>query len=339
MSNIRYSGHKTIFDKNKFEQIRDGEATIPTEDENLLYDYSNEIKEMKIKLEDLPPKISKWGFPYPKYNKKSCGIMLFKDSNPPTLLMVQKRCTYEFMDFVLGKYNPDSKPKLYGLFNKMTFHEKLDILSGDFRYLWYKAFLEDLCDIPEFNKEYYNHTPHSGFNIKVGLVKKPTIPMGTIHTLNIYRKYMNFVNTRQYKNTLVDVINNSQAGDPVWEIPKGRCDEGETHLGCAVRELQEETNISPKRYYIYTHMKPIYHTIEGYSTIYNTEYYMAMIKSDIPIKIQFKYTEQISELSKIQWMNLDQIHSLGNKSLHKLCKVAFKRFKKIKNKKYIQPLL
>ncbi len=278
---------------------------------------------------------------FPKNNTKySNGIALFKNSSPPTILLVQKRCTYEFIDFVLGKYN-FTKPRLYSLFNYMTFHEKMDIMTGDFRYVWYKAFLEDVCENRKFGEIYTSYMSNNFQESIVDNMYKPCTKMnmtkrlGNEYTIKLFEQYIKFISNEHLKNT---IISTSNTAEPTWEIPKGRLDGNETPLTCAIRELEEETNIPPHRYYLYVNQKPINYVLESNYITYNTKYYFAMIKNDINININYKNTEQVSEICRAKWMSLQDIFNLDNtksKTLYKICAVAFKRFKKIRNKKII----
>ena len=66
-----------------------------------------------------------------KYNstKKSYGLMCFRYTNKFEVLLVQRRISYGFYDFVIGKYNIQDMKKLTHLFNNMTNDEKITILS------------------------------------------------------------------------------------------------------------------------------------------------------------------------------------------------------------------
>lgn len=344
-----YSPYRTIFDKNKYESIMSGEEVVPNDDESLIYSDTSLPETALLTMADLPPKKSKFGFKYSRQVKHSAGIILFRKSIPPAILMVQKRCTYEFTDFVLGKYNPQNKNNLYRLFNNMTFHEKMDILSGDFRYIWYKAFLEDVCENMDFNKVY---SKYMSDNFQDGIIDKLYKPcinnntftkrMNSKYTVTLFKKYTEFISNKYFKSILMTVINNSNTAEPTWEIPKGRIEEGEFPMDCAMREIEEETNIKPRQYYLFSHEKPLMYSIEHPNVVWSTQYFFAMAKKDIPVSISFKNVDQVNEVSRVSWMTLEEIYNIDkskNKTLHKFCKIVFTRFKKIRNKKYIKPLM
>ncbi len=46
------------------------------------------------------------------------------------------------------------------------------------------------------------------------------------------------------KKVLICHPTNDYSGDGIWDLPKGRKDEGETELECALREVYEETNLN-----------------------------------------------------------------------------------------------
>src|SRR3989304_3957528 len=77
-----------------------------------------------------------------KVQKISFGIACCRiNGNTPEILLICKRWTYAYIDFIHGKYNSLDNFQLIELFNKMTFEEKLDILSLNFAQMWYRIWL------------------------------------------------------------------------------------------------------------------------------------------------------------------------------------------------------
>src|SRR5689334_7953221 len=82
-------------------------------------------------------------------NKKtnSVGVILCRRATPPggiEILMIRKRYTYAFAEFVNGKYSIRTnaqRKKLTTMFNRMTIQELLNIMSLDFSKLWYHVWL------------------------------------------------------------------------------------------------------------------------------------------------------------------------------------------------------
>ena len=55
--------------------------------------------------------------------KKSVGIILY-DKSGKNVLLVQKRHSYAYTDFVMGKYQKNNRRTLLASMNNMTIHEK-----------------------------------------------------------------------------------------------------------------------------------------------------------------------------------------------------------------------
>ena len=75
---------------------------------------------------DTPPKRH-------KVEKVSHGVSCFDAQDELRVLMVCKRFTYAFSNFVNGIYLSRNDDSVRALFNKMTIEEHLDILSLNFQ--------------------------------------------------------------------------------------------------------------------------------------------------------------------------------------------------------------
>ena len=85
--------------------------------------------------------------------KKSYGIALIRYNKLKKnyeFLMIKKRNSYAFVDFVLGRYNINNKKYIISLFNNMTYEEKLIIISLNFEMIW------DRFRLTHIYKEKYN---------------------------------------------------------------------------------------------------------------------------------------------------------------------------------------
>lgn len=138
--------------------------------------------------------------------KTSCGIACLKfENNKYHVLLIRKRSTYAFINFVNGKYT--YKCKLSELLNKMTVEEKQIILSFNYDFIFYQAF---------------GMMPNDLFLSRFQIGKS---------------KFNNLD-----KNKLKDLINKSACIQPIWDFPKGKHEPGEGNFECAIREFEEETN-------------------------------------------------------------------------------------------------
>ena len=263
--------------------------------------------------------------------KTSYGIACcrFNKKNKLEILIVKKRYTYCFASFVLGKYNKNQN-YLKILFNGMTIQEKLDILSLNFDILWYKIWME----IPS-NKP----------------LEEPD-EIDCIYNINLYREYLRGNGSDRYKfykqkkakfenlfvygdkNTLIDIIRKTSNGIILWEIPKGKKNNNETFMDCAIREFKEETGINYNNYTILFDLKPIVNSYTNFSTTYINKYYMAYETKHTNPKIDFSNNIQVSEIQNIKWVELDEIKFIDPSGhLFKLVKKIFLTFNN-KYKKY-----
>lgn len=194
-----------------------------------------------------------------------------KHKNEYQILLCQQRVTYEFIEFVFARYNVLDINKLAALFNKMTNHEKLLILSFDFDKLWWHINLHNIK-----SNDY--------------LAKK--------------EQYEIMVN--QKKTLLISLIEGSVNKELQWEIPKGRSNNKEKSLEVAMRETEEEVKIEPNCYNILTFKSPIKCFIEDYGIKYHMHYYIADYTSPYTLNPKFKDKHKV-EINNTKWWTLDQI--------------------------------
>lgn len=130
------------------------------------------------------------------------------------ILMVKKRYTFYYVEFILGHYASTDDNKILYLFDRMANEEKLEIESKDFDRMWVRIWRE-----------------------------KPTNS-----DADMYIKYLKckrkFEHTFSNPHKLLKLLSASTSSDFMWEIPKGHRNAGETELGCAMREFSEETELA-----------------------------------------------------------------------------------------------
>lgn len=205
--------------------------------------------------------------------KKSTGIILF-DNNFSKVLLINKRTTYAYMDFVFGKYDKGNSSAMIKMFNRMTLAEKVIVGSMDFNTIWYYLFLNN---------------------------KKTSL---------FYRSKSKFEscfidNGGRYLQTLLNASNINS--NTLWEPPKGRKNKKESNITCAMRETFEETNIKYDSYKIIPGEK-ITITIVGSSMTYKIIYYIAQACPNLAVNLQMNNKTQIAEIAAAKWI---PIHELG----------------------------
>ncbi len=223
---------------------------------------------------------------------KSYGIMLLgcDERAQTTVLIAQKRNTYGYIDFINVRYNKNDNKRLQSLFDNMTIHEKLDILSLDFDRLMYKY---NLININADDKQIFSEGCE--------LYKKKKF-------VEWKRKFeQNFCNTAGRKR-LKTLINSSSSIESMWDIPRGRkVNIREKDLNCAIREFYEETHIGPENYNILTDEQCVITQIDD-GIEYIFYYYVAVCNvPNLQPKININNYLQISEVIDLKFEVLGKL--------------------------------
>lgn len=229
--------------------------------------------------------------------RKSYGIALCRINaqHEPEIILVKKRYTYQFFEFVLGKYQKSDARYLTKLFNCMTYQEKMDILSLKFDTLWYKIWLE----VPGTDGV-LTCKREVGFNEKRYLYSYSKSK----------RKFESFLNDKNYLRKL---INHSSNSETVWEIPRGRKISNEKEVDAAIREFNEETGVDPRKYTILWNVKPIVTSYKDAGVVYKTTYYLAQLDpkhANFEPKVYFSSYNQIIEVEAIKWCSSHDVQAL-----------------------------
>lgn len=233
------------------------------------------------------------------------------------ILMIQKRCTYYYVMFVLGKYNVSNNKRLMYLFNGMSNQEKVTIMSMDFSLIYYHMFLT--------RPESVGRGPSDELAKYMGL-----------------KKHFECAFLEDGGIKLRAFISSSQNRGFVWEIPKGRkYRHDEKDIDCAIREFTEETGIKPEDYKLLLHIPPKTMSYVDAGVRYVYYYYIAIHTpksdkaSDFQWKntshamINFNYNAQITEAIDMQWMSLPALRVLDKGGhIHKFTKTLFKILRK-----------
>tara|TARA_Y100000816_G_scaffold290740_1_gene280204 strand:+ start:111 stop:917 length:807 start_codon:yes stop_codon:yes gene_type:complete len=223
------------------------------------------------------------------HNYKNCknpiisyGIMLFNYCNNEfNLLMVQRKDSIAYIEFIRGKYSISNTTKLVNLLQNITKNELYNIINYDFDYLWNKLWSSniDTTSIQKFEKEY-----SSSFK-KFNYIKSHS------NSINIY--------------TLLPVLNMIYT-DTEWGIPKGRRNINELDIEVANREFQEETNLNSDDYTILNSISPIRERFLGTNKLkYDHIYYIAISYKNITPIINQSNINQIIEIKNVKWFNKD----------------------------------
>ncbi len=210
----------------------------------------------------------------------SCGILLLRGIFEPltlpadpkniSVLMVKRKDSMAYMEFIRGKYDLTDIPFIKRLISNMTRHEQELIMLEEFDTLWTKLWGQgrDTHSVEyELAKKSYNMLDRQGL-----VLQCPS----------------NYI-------------------EPEWGFPKGRRSKGETDIQCAVREFEEETNIAKDCYKIYDDLV-FTEIFKGTNDVqYKHIYFVATLINSKSIKPNQKLTQtQRREVSAVGWKTIKQ---------------------------------
>ena len=213
----------------------------------------------------------------------SIGIIVYKEDykNKLQFLGVKRKDTYGYVDFIRGKYCVNDIDYITMLFNIMTKEERDTIIENDFDKLWDGLWRFTFVD--NYRSDYIRS--RDKFNI---LAEKK--------------------NNSRDGSIISDIISatNTNWLDQEWGFPKGRRNNKELPLDCAIREFTEETGYDSKSIKILTNVIPFEETFIGSNgKMYKNIYYVAKYNdtSDCPQMGGF----QRSEISDMKWIKEEDI--------------------------------
>jgi 8-oxo-dGTP pyrophosphatase MutT (NUDIX family) len=213
----------------------------------------------------------------------SFGIVCYRinETNQIEYLLIQRKDSLGYVDFLRGKYNENNNFQLKNIINEMTEIEKNNILNYKYNELWDKLW-------NKINEKY---------DIK-------------------NEEKFNYIKTNKSFLFITDKI----WLEPEWGFPKGRRNYKEKDIDCAIREFEEETgynkhnlmfikNLNPfEEIFTGSNLKSYKHKyfltyIEYINTINNTNFQ----KSEIGDMNWFTYDVC---LEKIRFYNTEKINIL-----------------------------
>jgi 8-oxo-dGTP pyrophosphatase MutT (NUDIX family) len=208
----------------------------------------------------------------------SCGLLLIDRPTLPVdptairVLMIRRKDSMSFAEFMRGKYDPTDIPYLSTLVRNMTLKEQAALVSDSFETLWRQLWGDDRTSadfIPSRDRFYQ------------------------VDRMALMRN------------------NLSEYTEPEWGFPKGRRMRGETDLACAVREFGEETNV-PRDAYVVLKNIILEETFTGLNAVqYKHIYFVALLKQPEVVNLSQRFTPmQRREISGLAWKTLDEAAAL-----------------------------
>lgn len=206
----------------------------------------------------------------------SYGIIHVMDNK---YLMICRRKTLGFTDFIRGKYSCRNIKHIHNLIHEMTLTEKKNVLEQDFNTLWC-----DLWGISSSNSIDELHAQDKFNTIKKGYM---------VDNIHICLQQLIQSSTTTWET-------------PEWGFPKGRRNPYETELACALREYEEETGYDKHTLQLLENVLPYEEIFIGSNyKSYTHKYYIAF--SDT-VCVKHKFQE--SEVSDMKWFTYEEAISI-----------------------------
>ncbi len=218
----------------------------------------------------------------------SIGVIAFRinPSNNVEYLLIRRKDTLGFIDFLRGKYSLNNKDYILNMLKQMTIYEINGLLKNDFGTLW--TGLWGNQNTTKYKNE--ENISRDKFN---NLIKG-------VH--------MDAISFSFSLKTLIDEIHEQDMWiEPEWGFPKGRRNFMEKDYECALREFSEETGYDTKLIKNVNNVLPFEEIFTGSNyKSYKHKYYLALIDNQTCNITNF----QKSEVSNIRWASLEECNEL-----------------------------
>lgn len=208
------------------------------------------------------------------------------DSDKLEFLMIQRKDTLGYIEFMRGKYNISNTDYIQSLFNQMTNDELERIETVDFESLWNS--LWDYQISRQYKQEYDN-----------ALEKYELLKIGGNDEIPV-KKLSEYIETagREWIT-------------PEWGFPKGRRSLRESEITCALREFGEETGLTESQCVIIKNLLPLEENFLGGNRIhYRHRYFLAYCRQNTQVKIEASNKIMNREISDIKWVAFNDAMNL-----------------------------
>lgn len=222
-------------------------------------------------------------YKYCKLPITSNGIINVNIGEKRTYLMIRRKHSLGFVEFMRGRYSINNVHYLMNIIDEMTLEEKDQLCNNDFHTLWKTLWGINSNDIrykPEEKITFDKFT-----QLKEGIMYKDKF-----YTLEMLIK--------ESKTTWTE---------PEWGFPKGRRNYKEKDLNCALREYEEETGLKKSNIKILSNILPFDEIFTGSNyKSYKHTYYVG-INQDTENNCE---NFQKVEVSAMKWFTLEEVVQL-----------------------------
>ena len=261
--------------------------------------YCNNCGKTDHTFKNCPDPITSYGLICMNYNSnniksikgKSRRRLLKKIDGSIKYLMIMKRNSFTYIEFMRAKYDLLDPDYIQTLFNHMTMYERELVLKNKFNYLW-----NNLWNI----KKHGMTNPKNKSDFYKGIIKFNILQNGFYNQKtgkHYSMKYFIDNSTKNYKY-------------PEWYFPKGRKNQYESNINCAKREFIEETDINYGEFKVLHDIEKYEETHKGTNDVnYRTVFYAARYDKDnlqvFNSKNKNKFQKQ--EIGDVKWMTINEM--------------------------------
>jgi len=228
----------------------------------------------------------------------SFGVIAFKkdkgndtdkenaSTSPYKFLMIRRRHTLGFVDFIRGKYSIYNREYLLNLFREMTIHEKEILKQQEFNQIWNQIWSKPRARMSESEYSEIMSSFDKFVSLKSGIINH----LGEEYSIE----------------QLIQESNEIAVYDePEWGFPKGRRESNEKDYDCALREFTEETGYSSRRLVSIENIFPFEEIFMGSNLrSYKHKYFLMKIQDD-----GLQKNENMPdpfEVSKMEWKTYEE---------------------------------
>ena len=232
-----------------------------------------------------------------KLKKKLNSINLDNYDNIIEYLLIRRKNSLNYVEFIRGKYDINNLDYLERSINFITTSERSMLQKNNFEYLWKDLWGEEIVN----NNLEYSESCEKFNSLKNGILLKK-------NDINLFFTLDKLIN---------DTVFNFK--EPEWGFPKGRRNMREKNIDCAKREFTEETCIKDIAYNI-LNMTPIEEVYLATNNLkYKHIYYISQIKNkNTEISLDKDNANQTIEIGDINWFKFnDAIHIMRDYNIEK----------------------
>ena len=210
----------------------------------------------------------------------------------PKYLMVQRKDSLCYVEFIRGKYDLSNKDYIMKLFTNMTIEERNNIAQNDFETLWNSMWCKEQQTAHQSNTRNFNRECREAAEKFAALSRGYTlVKPGTQESLFFDLQYI-LANTSSLYN------------ETEWGFPKGRRNINEDDITCALREFREESGIHPRYVRISRDVKPLEEIFTGSNKIrYKHVYYVARYQPPAHREQDHDFHFPNKEVRDVQWFS------------------------------------